>query len=128
MDPSFPPQKKGLGTVAWLGIGCGGLIVLALIVSVVLGMLFGTRIKQFSDDFAKNPTRAAAMTMITVTGGKFEMAVSDELNNRYTLRQRDTGKFITFYWDPAKKAPASVAGDFSAIPAEVQRLNEPGPK
>ncbi|HEY3900539.1 MAG TPA: hypothetical protein VGM54_18170 [Chthoniobacter sp.] len=120
MDPSTPPpQKKGLGVLAWLGIGCGGLIVLVVILVFVVGMRLGPALKQFGTDFQKNPTKATASMMISASAGQFEMVAEDDVNKRYTLRQKSNGKLTTIYWDEKKKAPVTIPGDFSAIPADA---------
>jgi hypothetical protein len=120
MDPSIPPpQKKGLGALAWLGIGCGGLVVLLIILVAVVGMRLGPALKQFGADAQKNPTKATAEMMVKIGNGQFEMIAEDEPNKRYTIRQKTTGKLMTIYWDAKKKAPVTIEGDFSAIPADA---------
>lgn len=119
MDTPPPPlKKKGLGPLAWVGIGCGGIIVLGIIVLVVLSFAYGGKIKQFAQDAQTNPTRATAAAMVTMTGGQFEMVAEDETNKRYTVREKANGKLTTVYWSKKKQAPEVIPGDFSAIPAD----------
>ena len=126
METSSPtPQKKGLGALAWIGIGCGGIVVLGIIGVVIFTMMFGGRLKQFAEDAQKNPTRATATTMITVSGGQFEMAAEDDANKRYTVREKKSGSLTTIYWSEKDHAPKTIAGDFSAIPADA---TAPAPK
>ena len=116
-SPPLPPgQKKGLSGLAWLGIGCGGLILLAIVGCLVALFFFGGKVREFGEAAQKNPTRAAASVMVTVGAG--EMIAEDDLNKRYTVREKKTGKLMTFYWDAKANAPKSVEGDFSAIPAD----------
>ena len=115
MEPSTP-QKKGLGPLAWLGIGCGGLIVLAIIGLIVGGFALGPKLKQMGQEFQQNPTRATANVMVTT--GQFEMVAEDDANKRYTVKQKKTGQLMTIYWSERKKAPDTIPGDFSAIPPE----------
>lgn len=131
MEPSYPPQnpqKKGLSGLAWLGIGCGGIVVLIVIAGVIIGIFFGPKLKQFGEDVVKNPTRSTATMMISVSGGKFEMTAEDDVKKRYTVRDKATGKMTTIYWDAKKQAPAVVQGDFSAVPADANAPSEPAPK
>lgn len=114
-----PPQKSGLGALAWIGIGCGGLVVLAIIGAVAFFMFFGGKIKQFAEDAQKNPTRTTATAMVGMTGGQFEMVAEDDANKRYTVREKKTGKLTTIFWNEKKKAPEVIPGDFSAIPSET---------
>ena len=98
METSSPtPQKKGLGALAWVGIGCGGIIVLAIIGIVISGMMFGGKIKQFAEDAQKNPTRATASLMVSASAGQFEMAAEDDTNKRYTVREKKSGSLTTIY-------------------------------
>ena len=127
MEPPIP-QKKGLGALAWLGIGCGGIVVLAIIGFIVVTMMFGGKAKQFLEDAQKNPTRTTATTMIAVSGGQIEMAQEDDANKRYTIREKSNGKLTTIYWNEKKKAPEIVPGDFSAIPADPAAPSTPAPK
>ena len=49
MDPSSPsPQKKGLGPLAWVGIGCGSIVVLGIIAFTIFGFVFGPKLKKFA--------------------------------------------------------------------------------
>ncbi len=118
MDTSTPPpQKKGLGPLAWVGIGCGGITVLAIIGVVVFFMMYGGKFKEMAADAQKNPTRFAATTMVNVSGGQIEMVAQDDANKRYTVREKSNGKLTTIYWDAKKNAPEVIPGDFTAIPA-----------
>jgi hypothetical protein len=120
MDPSLPPpypaQKKGLSGLAWLGIGCGGLILLLIVGFVVTAFFVGGKVVQFGKDAQANPTRAAASIM--VTAGVATMVAEDDEKKRYTVREKQSGRLTTFYWDAKTNSVASVEGDFSAIPAQ----------
>ena len=121
MDHSSPPhpgQKKGLSGLAWLGIGCGGLILLMIVGFVVAAFFLGGKVSQFSKNAQANPTRAAASIIVTMGVGT--MIAEDDVNKRYTVREKQTGKLTTFYWDAKTNSPKSVEGDFSAIPVETR--------
>ncbi|MDB6151711.1 MAG: hypothetical protein JWL90_164 [Chthoniobacteraceae bacterium] len=118
--PPLPTQKKGLGPLAWIGIGCGGIIVLAIIAVVVASFIFGPKAKEFIQNAQKDPTRATATLMVSVGGGQIEMVAQDEENKRYTVRDKRTGKMTTIYWNEKKHATETVEGDFSAIPASPE--------
>ena len=129
METPTPPPKKGLGVLAWLGIGCGGVLVLLAILAVVGGIWMKPYLTKFAADAQTNPTKAAASLMISVSGGQFEMAAEDDINKRYTVRQKGTGALTTIYWDARQKKPITIKGDFSAIPADAQLPppSEPAP-
>ena len=128
METSSPtPQKKGLGALAWVGIGCGGIIVLAIIGIVISGMMFGGKIKQFAEDAQKNPTRATASLMVSASAGQFEMIAEDDANKRYTVREKKSGSLTTIYWSEKDRAPKTIPGDFTAIPADTAPESAPVP-
>jgi hypothetical protein len=130
METPAPPPKKGLGVLAWLGIGCGGLMVLSLILVVVGGIWLKPTFQKFVADAQTNPTRATASMTVSMSAGQFTMVAEDDVNKRYTLRQKINGDLMTIYWDARQKKPVTIKGDFSAIPADAQPppSSEPAPK
>lgn len=118
MDTPPPNQKQGLGPLAWIGIGCGSIVALAIVGFLVVTLMFGDKIKQFAEDAQKNPTRAAASMMVTASAGQMEMVAEDDANRRYTVKDKNSGAMTTIYWSEKKNAPDVIPGDFSAIPAE----------
>jgi|GEM_PF-1785682 len=117
--PSSPTPKKGLGTGAKIGIGCGGLAVLILIGVIVAAVMLGGKAKQFAEEAKQNPTRATANMMVSASMGTMEMAAEDDVNKRYTVKEKKSGTLTTIYWSAKKNAPEVVPGDFSAIPTDT---------
>lgn len=113
-SPAVP--KKGLSTVAMIGIGCGGIVLIAIIAIVIGSVMLGGKLKGFAEEASKNPTRAAASVMVSMSAGTMEMVAEDDANKRYTVKETKTGKLTTIYWDEKKSAPAVIEGDFTAIP------------
>ncbi len=129
MDPSTPPpQKKGFGPLAWVGIGCGGIAVLGVIALVVFSVMFAPKFKKLADDMQKNPTRATAELMANASVGTMEIVAEDDPHLRYTLKQKQNGQLITIYWSEKSKKPETVSGDFSTIPADAAAPSAPVPK
>lgn len=116
-----------MGTGAKIGIGCGAIVLLGIIGAIVAAVLLGGKVKEFADEAQKNPTRATANMMVSVSGGAMEMVAEDEANKRYTIREKKTGTLTTVYWDEKKKAPEVIPGDFSAIPTETAPETAPVP-
>lgn len=115
-QPPIPPApKKGMGVGAMIGIGCGAIIALLILGVVIFVVMFGGKIKEFTDEASKDPTRATATMMVNVSAGEIKMVAEDQVNKRYTLQDKQ-GKLTTIYWDQAKGAPNVIEGDFSAIP------------
>jgi hypothetical protein len=117
--PGTVAAKKGLGTGAKIGLGCGALVLLVIIGIVVVGVIFGGKLKEFVEEAQENPTRATAAMMVSASRGSLEMVAEDDEGKRYTLRDTKSGKFTTVYWDAAKNAPEVIEGEFSDIPAQA---------
>ena len=113
------PQKQGMGALAWIGIGCGGIVALLIVGFLVVTFMFGGKIKQFAEDVQKDPVRTMATTAVSLSGGQIEMVAQDEAGKRYTIKDKRTGKLTTMYWDEKKQAPEVIEGDFSAIPIPI---------
>jgi hypothetical protein len=112
-----PAGKKGLGTGAKIGIGCGVIVLIGIIGFVIATVFLGGKLKEFADEAQKNPTRATATMMVKASVGNLEMVAEDDANKRYTVKETKTGKLTTIYWNETTKAPEVIEGDFSAIPA-----------
>ena len=125
VPPSAP--KKGLGTGAKIGIGCGTVVLLAIIAFVIATVMFGGKLKEFAEEAQKNPTRAAATMMVKASVGTMEMVAEDDANKRYTVKETKTGKLTTIYWNEKTNAPEVIEGDFSAIPVEPPADAIPAP-
>jgi hypothetical protein len=105
-----------MGPLAWVGIGCGGIVALGIVGIVLFYVFFAGKLKTWGEDAAKNPTRAAASLVVSM--GLGEMVAEDDVQKRYTVKEKASGKLTTFYWSKKANAPADVNGDFSAIPAD----------
>jgi hypothetical protein len=125
VPPAAP--KKGLGTGAKIGIGCGAIVLLAIIAFVVATVIFGGKLKDFAEEAQKNPTRATATMMVKASVGTMEMVAEDDVNKRYTVKETKTGKLTTIYWNEKTNAPEVIEGDFSAIPVEPAAGTLPEP-
>jgi hypothetical protein len=112
-----PAAKKGLGTGAKIGIGCGVIVLLGIIAFVVATVFLGSKLKDFAEEAQKNPARATANMMVKASVGNIQMVAEDDANKRYTVKETKTGKLTTIYWDEKAGEPKVIEGDFSAIPA-----------
>jgi hypothetical protein len=124
---NHPTPKKGLSTGAKFGIGCGGLILLAVIGVVVAAMILGPKASKYIEDASKNPTRAGANMAVTLSGGTMKIVAEDDVKKRYTLKQEPGGALTTIYWDERTSQPKTISGDFSDIPTSGA-ASEPEPE
>ncbi len=129
--PGAPPKKKGLPPLAWAGIGCGGLLLVAVVAG---GLAVGTCAKKavkMASELSANPGKGAAEMMVTEHPG-IEKVAENETAGKMTIRLKETGETITLsYKDLAQgRIPATGVeggtsppgpGDLAKIPTWVPR-------
>ena len=89
--PGAPAPRKGLSPLAWVGIGCGAILLLSIAAVVVGGYIFKTKV---IDPAAENPTMAAA-EMIVRMNPDLELVSSDRENGTLTVRNKKDGEVVT---------------------------------
>lgn len=83
--------KKGLSPLAWIAIGCGGLLLIGIVVLSVGGYFAA---KTVSDYVGDNPAAAAAEAMVRLNP-ELELVESDRGAGTITIREKSTGKEVT---------------------------------
>lgn len=100
-----PPQpvapKKKTSPLVWVLAGCGGLVLVVVIVLAVGGFLVGRKIKSFAADAERNPAVAAA-EMVVLASPDLEMVDKDYDRGTITIRNKKTGEVITMDAEDAK--------------------------
>lgn len=132
MEPQAPPpqpqqEKKSLGPLAWVLIGCLGVVVLAVAIMVAGGFFVAKKVKGVSEDYQENPARTAA-EMVVRTHPGFELIGSDDEAQTWTIRDKETGEVFTVDWSDLQqgklgtKASESIAGGFGSLSTETDRF------
>ncbi len=98
--------KKGLGPLAWIGIGCGAVILVGLVIMLVLGFFVARKAGEFAD----NPAKTAAELMIRMDPD-LELVESDEESGRIRVRQLSTGEEATFDYSEIEEGRFSFKTD-----------------
>lgn len=101
-----PPAKKGLSPLAWVGIGCGVILVICLI---AMGSCFFF-VKQKAAEFEKNPAIAAAKLAVQLNP-ELELVSADEEKNTITIKNKKTGEVVTISAEDAEKGRWSFKTD-----------------
>lgn len=91
------PQKKGMPAIAWVGIGCGGLLLLVLAAGVWAFFIAKKKIEEFT----ANPHKTAAEWVVS-KNPELEEVSHDEGNGTMTIRTKDGQKMTLSYEDIAK--------------------------
>jgi len=102
------PAKKGLPVIAWVGIGCGALIVLMVVAFAVGSFFLVKKGKEIAADFEDNPGMAAARMLVKLNP-EFEEVSADEENGTITVRNTKTGEEITVNFDDIKEGRFSFS-------------------
>lgn len=109
--PGAPEQKKkGLSPLAWILIGCGGLILVVGIL-VVAGVGFvGYKAKQFATDLEKNPVTIAGKAYAALHPD-VEFVSADEESREITFRDVKTGEITTINADDIRDGRITIKND-----------------
>ena len=102
--------KKGLSPVAWIAIGCGGILIVGMIaVAGLVGWGF-FKARELVEEFDGNPARAAAETMIKLNP-ELELIESDEDAGTVTFRNEKTGEVATLNFEDIAQGRFTVSTD-----------------
>lgn len=118
-------QKKGLGPLAWIAIGCGGLIVIGVLVMGGLTWWGYSKAKEVAGDFKSNPGLAAARMAIRVNPDLEEVAVDQDAGT-ITVRNTKTGEEFTVDWSEVKDGKLRFASGGKEVTVDAQQDGEGG--
>lgn len=115
-------QKKGLSPLAWVGIGCGLLLVLGGI-AVVAGVSFlGYKAKGLAEELEKNPTLVIAKG-IDLADPSIELVDTNETDQTFTFKKTETGEEYTISFEDIENGNLSWTtpeGTFGIDTTEAQ--------
>lgn len=103
--PPPAPPKKGLSPLAWVGIGCGVLIVLCLIAFSVLGWWGARKLKEYGE----NPAKAAEL--IVRANPDLEVVKTDDDAKTITVRDKKSGETMTLDMSDVAKGKIEMKSD-----------------
>jgi len=121
-------QKKGLPALAWVGIGCGILILVMVIGMVGIGLFARHKLKQAgisSDLIKKNPAEAAARIWVA-SNPDMEMVKIDEDEGTITVRNKKTGEVMTLDMDDIEKGKISIRDEKTGKEIHITAEGEGG--
>jgi len=120
-----PATKKGLPTWAWVGIGCGALIVIVMIVMTVAGFLVANKVKDVAGDFEDNPAMATARLIVKLNP-ELEEVSTDEEAGTITVRNTKTGKIVTVDFDDIENGKFSFTTDEGEVTVDASGVADSG--
>lgn len=117
------PEKKGLHPLAWVGIGCGVILVIVVIALMVGGFFLARTAKDFADDFEDNPGLAAARFIVKASPDLEEVSV-DEDAGTMTIRNKKTGEIITVDFEDIENGRFSWTAGDEEVTVDVSDADE----
>jgi len=112
------PERKGLHPLAWVGIGCGVILVIVVIAMLIGGFFLARTVKNVAEDFEDNPGLATARLVVKASP-ELEEVETDEDAGTMTIRNKKTGELITVNFDDIKKGRFSWTADGEEISVDV---------
>jgi len=125
MTEETAPKKKGLSTLAWIGIGCGVLVVIVAAVMVVATLFVVKKAKDVAGDFKDNPEMAAARLIVKVNP-EIEEVSSDEEAGTITVRHKKTGEIVTVSIQDLKEGRITFTTDEGEVSVKAEGDAEQG--
>ncbi len=129
MPPSTPPPAKKTSPWVWVAVGCGGLILLTVLIFVLGGVFLAKKVGNFAKEAEKNPAMAAAK-MIAAVHPEVEVVGSDDARGTITLRNKKTGEVLTMDVNDVKegrikfstdKGEAEIRGDRGGLTIKTDK-------
>jgi len=108
--PAQPAQKKGLSPVAWILIGCGGVLLLGMLAVGACGLFVAKQVGDVAQDFKDNPGRAAAELMVKMNPD-LELVSTDDEAQTITVLNTETGEEFTADWSDIENGNFSFSND-----------------
>jgi hypothetical protein len=119
------PAKTGLPVWAWVGIGCGALVILAVIVMTVAGFLVANKVKDVAGDFEDNPAMATARLIVKLNP-ELEEVSTDEDEGTITVRNTKTGEIVTVNFSDIEEGKFSFSTDEGEVTVDASGVAESG--
>jgi hypothetical protein len=119
--PPQQPEKKGLSPLAWIGIGCLGLLVIGGIVATVIAVFVVGKVKEAAED----PVAATAK-LLAAANPDIELVSADKESRTVVFRDLKTGEELTFNYDDIENGKVSFSSGSGTAELEVESGDEGG--
>jgi len=117
-NPTQAPARQGLHPLAWVGIGCGVIMVIVVVGLVIGGYFVARSVKSVAEDFEDNPGLAAARLVVKASPELEEVEV-DEDAGTMTIRNTRTGELVTVNFEDIKQGRFSWTAGGEEVTVDV---------
>lgn len=112
------PQKKGLSPLAWVGIGCLGLLVIGGIVATIATVFVVGKVKEVANEMEDDPVATTAK-LLAAANPDVELVATDKENRTVTFRDVKTGQEVTFGYDDIEQGRVTFSSGSETAELEV---------
>ena len=105
-DSSAP--RKGLPAIAWIGIGCAGLLFVTMVLIFGVTFVIGRAVKRTVTEAGKNPAKSAAELAVRLNPD-VDLVSSDDTS--ITVKDKKTGKVTTFDFDEVNRGNIHITNE-----------------
>lgn len=134
--PGSEVKKKGMPALAWVGIGCGGIVLIGIVCVVLAGFWGFRKVKEVAKELTSNPGKSSAEFVVASNKDLEKVSENDE-TGEMTIRIKSSGQQLTLKYDDLAKGRVMVKdkdgnvtqlglGDLERVPAWLPRY--PGAK
>jgi hypothetical protein len=117
--PVVPQEKKkGLSPLAWVGIGCLGLLVMGGIVATILTVFVVGKVKEVASEMEEDPVATTAK-LLAAANPDVELVGTDKENRTVTFRDVKTGQELTFGYDDIEQGRVTFSSGSETAELEV---------
>lgn len=121
--PPLPSSKKGLSTLAWVGLGCAGIFLMAFIILITAVLFFSYKAVEYARKAQENPAKAAAELFVKVNPD-VELVSADDEAGTMTLRIKETGKTATVTYAEIAQGKFSVTSEDGEFRVEANQTGD----
>lgn len=129
--PGPEVKKKGMPALAWVGIGCGGIVLIGIVCFALAAFWGFKKVKEVAKELAANPGKASAEFVVASNKDLEKVSENDE-TGEMTIRIKSSGQQLTLKYDDLAKGRVMVKdkdgnvtqlglGDLERVPAWIPR-------
>jgi hypothetical protein len=123
--PPQPQPKKGLSPLAWIAIGCLGILVVGGIIATVAGIFVVGKLKEVASEMEEDPVAATAK-VLAAANPDIELVSTDKENRTVTFRDVKTGEELTFGYDDIEQGRVTFSSGTETAELEVTGEGDSG--
>jgi hypothetical protein len=117
--PVAPQQKKGLSPIAWIGIGCLGILILGGVAATLLGIFVFHKAKQVASEMEEDPVAATAK-VLAAAHPDIEFVSADKEGRTVTFRDAKSGEELTFGYDDIEQGRVTFSSEGKTATIDVE--------